>query len=245
MRSRPGDGFTTGTLLASGLVLALVITACSSDLTESEEYLALEAEVSELTASQAETERLLDEVEAELAEAEAEIESVADRLAEVEEYAEELEGAVEDLDQSADDEYPDPPTARTTAEGPVTIFGDGEISCPDHRASDESLPVGTVEFQAGDGEIQVTVTLTDAAADWAYEVELWSDRSCATSGPLGLSSVQLVTDGSGAGALSFAVEGLGSGTYGVNVNISSGGNVPPDPRHREMGTAQFTEVIVP
>lgn len=243
MRSRCGDSFNMRGWAVSGVVLALLITACSSDVTESEEYQALEAEVSDLTASQVETERQLAEVESQVTSAEAQMQSVMDRMAEVEEYAEELEADMQALHEGMDDQSPQ--STAPAVSGLVTIFGDGEISCPDHRASDESLPVGTVEYMAGESEIRVIVSLTDAAQDWAYQVELWSDQSCTREGPLGFSDGLLLTDSNGAGELSFVVGGLGPGVYRVNINISSTRNVPPDPRHREMGTTQFTEVLVP
>ena len=243
MTLRLGRSSRVGRYAVSGVAVALVIAACSSDVTESDEYQALEAEVSELVVSQAETERQLAEVEGQLASVEAQMQGAMDRMAEVEVNAEELEANVQALDESMDDQSPHDTALGSS--GPVTIFGDGEISCPDHRASDESLPVGTVEYLAGGGEIRVLVALTDAAQNWVYQVELWGDQSCARGGPLDLSNGLLLTDSDGAGELAFVVTGLRPGSYRVNVNISSGSDVPPDPRHREMGTAQFTEVQVP
>lgn len=236
-------GFDRRRWVASVVVLALIVTACSSDVTQSEEYQALEAELSDLALSQAETERQLADVEGQLVSAEDQIQRVADQSNEAEERAEELESKVQELEERVDAQRSQ--DGPTVAEGAITIFGDGEISCPDHRVDDESLPVGTVEYQSDQGEIRVIVTLTDAAEDWTYGVEVWSDESCAFGEPLGIADDVLKTDESGSGELGFVVGGLESGTYSVNINISSGGDVPADPRHREMGTAQFTDVVVP
>jgi hypothetical protein len=149
------------------------------------------------------------------------------------------------------------------SEDQVTIYGDGSIRCPDHRADDLSLPVGTVVFQPGDGEIRVTVTLTDAAPNASYEfIEVWSDESCTTHLPMPLGPRNdpfIETDENGAGGTTFLIPGVGPGTYRLNVNLCCGappggvpdatgpqgpGSVPEDFRHREMGTAQFTEVTV-
>ena len=225
-------------------MLTFIVTACSSDVTQSEEYQALEAELSDLALSQAETERQLADVEGQLVSSQDQIQSVADQLNEAEERSEELQSKVQELEERVDAQRSQ--DGPTIAEGAVTIFGDGEISCPDHRADDESLPVGTVEYQADQGEIRVIVTLTDAAEDWTYGVEVWSDESCAFGeSPLGIADDVLETDGNGSGELNFVVGGLEPGAYSVNINISSGGDVPADPRHREMGTAQFTDVVVP
>lgn len=141
-------------------------------------------------------------------------------------------------------------SCETSPGDAVTIYGDGDISCPDHRADDQSLPVGTVVYQPGDDEIRVIITLTDAAPNAPYRVEVWSDESC-TTGPLeGDDESPLIeTDENGAGELDFVLTGVAAGTYRLNVNLCCGGEDelgrPEDSRHREMGTAQFTEVIVP
>lgn len=131
-------------------------------------------------------------------------------------------------------------------EGAVTVYGDGDIGCPSHVASDTALPVGTVVFQPeAAGEVRVVVTLADAAADWEYDVELWSDESCLSGVPLSAFGVpRLTTDADGAGELRHVFTELAPGTYRLNVNLSSRAGVPPDARHREMGASVFTEVVV-
>jgi hypothetical protein len=131
-------------------------------------------------------------------------------------------------------------------EGAVTIFGDGAIGCPNHVADDDSLPVGTVTFEPGIGEVKVTVVLTDAAPDSRYYVEVWSDESCVVGEPLGgydTPAPEFDTDGEGTGELDFVVPGLEPGTYRLNVDVVIMGEFE-DLRHREMGAAEFTEVVV-
>lgn len=132
----------------------------------------------------------------------------------------------------------------------VTVHGDGNINCPNHVADDLSLPVGTVQFHPGPGQIRVIVTLTDAAPHRNYTLDLWSDAGCATfSGPEGLpvgawtSDRVLRTDGEGAGELDHVFTGIDPGVHRVNVNLVTEPE-PNDPRHREMGAATFTEVVV-
>lgn len=131
----------------------------------------------------------------------------------------------------------------------VTVYGDGEISCPNHVADDRSLPVGTVAYFPGQGQIRVVITLTDAAPHRAYGVQLWGDESCDIAdhpwGPLGASQ-PLTTDGNGAGELDYVFTGMAPGTYRVNVNLVDGlfDETRPDFRHREMGAAIFTDVVV-
>ena len=132
--------------------------------------------------------------------------------------------------------------AHTTSDATVGIFGDGDISCPDHRASSDSLPVGTVNYQVGEGQVRVTVSLTAAQPEWTYNnIELWSAQNCTM---LGAAGTTLRTDANGAGEVSFVVSGLEPGTYRVNVNVSSPGEVPGDRRYREMGSSQFVELVV-
>ena len=225
------------------VVIGLVVTACSSDVTQSEEYQALEAELEELASSQAETASELVAVESQLASAEVQIQSVQDQLAEAEERTLELEAVVgEFLGASSVMDFEGPTEAQPNPDDGVTIYGDGEISCPDHRASIESLPVGTITYRPDEGEIGVTITLTGAAPNVSYAVELWTNDSCSIGGPL-TSEHGIRTDGNGAGELEFTVTGLDPGSYALNVNLSTG-SPHEDPRHREMGTAQFTEVVV-
>jgi hypothetical protein len=129
----------------------------------------------------------------------------------------------------------------------VTIYGDGSIGCPDHRADDRSLPVGTVVYQAGDGEIRVIVTLTSAAPSATYEVFVWGDETCVTGGPFDPDETRglIETDANGTGGLDFVLTDVQPGTYSLNVNLCCGSDGQQDPRHREMGTAQFSKVVVP
>lgn len=129
----------------------------------------------------------------------------------------------------------------------VTVYGDGAISCPNHVADDLSLPVGTVEFQPGPGQIRVIVTLTDAAPGHDYRVELWSDQGCdpGEGPPAGAwaANQALTTDETGAGVVDHVFTGIDPGTHRVNVNLSTEPD-PDDHRHREMGGATFTDVVV-
>jgi hypothetical protein len=142
-------------------------------------------------------------------------------------------------------------SSGATPEDAVTIYGDGDIGCPEHRADGQSLPVGWVVYQPGEGEIRVIVTLTDAAPNAPYYVEVWIEESCEQGVPFKAadSPREFETNENGEGAIDFALTGLASRTFRLNVNLCCGTadlDVPPeDPRHREMGTAQFTEVVVP
>ena len=60
-----------------------------------------------------------------------------------------------------------------------TLYGDGDIRCPDHWAHDLSLPVGTVQYQPGESGIEITVTLDQAWPDTEYYVEVNTDAFCA------------------------------------------------------------------
>jgi hypothetical protein len=135
-------------------------------------------------------------------------------------------------------------SACWVATPPVTIYGDGDISCPDHKADDQSLPVGTVVYQPRVGEIRVIVTLIHAAPNATYGVEVWSHQSCKIGAPLGGrdEARSIDTDENGMGKLDFVLRAVEPGIYGLNVNLCCGGG--RDPRHREMGTAQFTTVMV-
>jgi outer membrane murein-binding lipoprotein Lpp len=239
--------FEGKSLLVAFVVGALAVASCSSDVTESEEYQALIGDIDELASSQADTERQLAEVEGQLASAEERSSDVESQVGDLESQVGDLESQVVDLEAGLSVEAEESPQDEqpTDLEGAVTIFGDGEISCPDHRADDESLPVGTIVYQPSEGEIRVIVTLTAAAPNWVYGVELWSDESCNSDTAFGFVDETIETDETGAGELDFVVSGLEPGTYRLNVNVSSGGDVPEDLRHREMGTTQFTSVVVP
>lgn len=145
---------------------------------------------------------------------------------------------------------PTPLPVVDRGENAVTLYGDGSISCPNHVADDESRPVGRVEYFPGEGELRVVITLTDAASNRTYGVQLWTDESCGTAenpgGPFGASQ-RLTTDGTGAGALEHVFTGIPPGTYRVNVNLVDDlfdATTGDDFRHREMGAATFTDVVV-
>jgi hypothetical protein len=97
----------------------------------------------------------------------------------------------------------------------------------------------------------VIVTLTDAAPKAPYYVEVWIEQSCEQGRPFMAadSPREFETNENGEGAIDFALTGLGSRTFRLNVNLCCGADDPDlgpeDPRHREMGTAEFTEVVVP
>ena len=59
-----------------------------------------------------------------------------------------------------------------------TLYGDGDIHCPDHWAHDRSLPVGAVRYQPGEDGIEITVTLDQAWPDTDYYVEVNTDTFC-------------------------------------------------------------------
>jgi hypothetical protein len=130
----------------------------------------------------------------------------------------------------------------------ATIYGDGDVNCPDHWAQDESLPVGTVTFRPTDAGVDVEIVLTDAAPNWTYSVEVLPEDFCVSEEVLLASDVELVTDEDGAGQIRFAVTGLTPGTtYRLLVNVVSepSTEVPEDPRLREMAPAGLTEVAIP
>lgn len=68
-----------------------------------------------------------------------------------------------------------------------TLYGDGNITCPDHWAHDLSLPVGQVQYQPGDDDIEITVTLDGAWPNTEYYVEVNTDTFCQgwMTGPAG------------------------------------------------------------
>lgn len=93
-------GFLTRTRIVSAVVLALLATACSSEVTQSKEYQALESELEVLASTQAETERQLADVESQLASAEGQIRSLQGQLLDVEERNLELESVLAELVES-------------------------------------------------------------------------------------------------------------------------------------------------
>lgn len=135
--------------------------------------------------------------------------------------------------------------APVASQNAVTLYGDGDISCPNHVADDESRPVGTVEYHPEEGQIRVIVRLTDAAPHAVYGVELWIRENCEPSfgAASGDRSARMTTDGNGAGELDHVFAGIDPQTYRVNVNLVTGADLD-DPRHREIGAAVFTEVVV-
>ena len=69
-------------------------------------------------------------------------------------------------------------TDRPRADGQQTLYGDGDITCPDHWAHDLSLPVGQVQYTPTPQGIEITVTLTEAWPDTEYYVEVNTDEFC-------------------------------------------------------------------
>ena len=59
-----------------------------------------------------------------------------------------------------------------------TLYGDGDIRCPDHWAHDLSLPIGQVQYTPTPQAIEITVTLDQAWPDTEYYVEVNTDQSC-------------------------------------------------------------------
>jgi hypothetical protein len=90
-----------------------------------------------------------------------------------------------------------------------TLYGDGDIDCPDHWAHDLSLPVGTVQYTPTGQGIEITVTLTQAWPDTEYYVEVNTDQICRGEGGVyaGPSFEGLITDGEGAGSLTLTYTG--------------------------------------
>jgi hypothetical protein len=84
-----------------------------------------------------------------------------------------------------------------------TLYGDGEITCPDHWAHDRSLPVGQVQYTPTAQGVEITVTLTRAWPDTEYYVEVNTDQICQGEAGVfaGPSFGGLVTDAEGAGSL--------------------------------------------
>ncbi len=131
----------------------------------------------------------------------------------------------------------------------VTVYGDGEVSCPELGASDESMPVGTVTYEPSDKGLVVEIELTDAEPNWVYYVEVLDREFCDTDVPLLRADNApdlLATDESGAGTVTLLVEDVDSGSLEVQVDIISALNPgPTDERLREMAPTNFTEVDMP
>jgi hypothetical protein len=132
------------------------------------------------------------------------------------------------------------------------LYGAGDLGCPEHWAHDQSLPVGSVEFQTGQGMFTVVVELTAAAPNSRYGVEVWEPETCRYRGPLLFEAPVprvLTTDETGAGRIEFPVEEVDAGTYRLNVNVVRNvwGDTFPDAedtRLREIGGAGFSLVEV-
>lgn len=92
--------FSKWTRLLSAVVFAVMATACSSDVTQSEEFQALESEFEDLASTQAETERQLADVVSQLESTEGRTQSLQEQLAEVAEHNLELEAALRELVES-------------------------------------------------------------------------------------------------------------------------------------------------
>ena len=75
---------------------------------------------------------------------------------------------------------PDSFTELTVPGGSVeqTLYGDGNITCPDHWAHDLSLPVGQVQYRPTPDGLKITVTLERAWPNTEYYVEVNSDTFC-------------------------------------------------------------------
>ena len=137
--------------------------------------------------------------------------------------------------------------AGCAAEGvEATIYGDGDVTCPNHWAQDESLPVGTVTFRPTNDGLDIEVDLTDAAPNWTYNAEVLPADFCETGTILAGVIGELLTDDTGAGRLEVSVP-VEPGAYELTVNVVSepNDNVPEDPRLREMSPSGLTEVVVP
>ncbi len=98
--------------------------------------------------------------------------------------------------------------AELTVTGEVveqTLYGDGDITCPDHWAHDLSLPVGRVQYTPTPQAVEITVTLDRAWPDTDYYVEVNTDQFCLAGGSAdpreGNHFVGLTTDRDGAGSL--------------------------------------------
>jgi hypothetical protein len=113
---------------------------------------------------------------------------------------------------------PDPVPIMETEQ---ILYGAGDISCPEHWAQNQSLPVGTVGFEAGRGMFTVVVELIAAAPDSDYGVDVWEPETC-LGGPLLFEAPVprvLTTDDAGSGRIEFVVDNVDPGLYRLNVNL--------------------------
>lgn len=97
---------------------------------------------------------------------------------------------------------------RTIAQ---TLYGDGDINCPDHWAHDRSLPVGQVQYTLTPQAIEITVTLTHAWPDTEYDVSVKTDQFCPEGAQASSYSERLTTDRDGAGSLTLTYQPRHSG----------------------------------
>jgi hypothetical protein len=133
------------------------------------------------------------------------------------------------------------------------LYGAGDIGCPHHWAHDQSLPVGSVEFAAGEGLFTVVVELSAAAPNSEYGLEVLEPEDCEFGAPAlfeGAAPRTLTTDGTGAGRIEFVVEDVDPGIYRLNVNLvhNDWEDAFPDAddtRLWEIGGAGFSLVAIP
>ncbi len=131
----------------------------------------------------------------------------------------------------------------------ATLYGDGNIDCPGHVADELSTPVGHVVFRPTSDGYRMNVVLTNAAPNWEYHVSVNLDVGEGQAKEdcfLGADSYEgaLTTNSQGAGVFQ-ASSDLFSGDLLIQVVISSGENVPPNPLHREIGHSSFVGITVP
>ena len=127
----------------------------------------------------------------------------------------------------------------------VTLYGDGDISCPDHWADDTSLPVGTVLYQPGEGELVVSVDFTEVAPSTGYEVSLWKDDSCEDEEPFYTPPWTFRSNDQGVGSGQFVLSNLEPGTYQFSLNVVPFDDGADDPRLEEIATPEFSKVVIP
>ncbi len=102
------------------------------------------------------------------------------------------------------------------------LYATDDLACPGHQSPDLSLPVGTVEFVAGEGMFTVVVELAGAAPNSEYGVEVWEPETCWYGGNLLFEAPTprvLSTDENGAGRLEFTVDDVEPRTYRLNVGL--------------------------
>ena len=131
----------------------------------------------------------------------------------------------------------------------ATLYGDGDIDCPDHVADNLSTPVGQVVFRPTADGYWMNVVLTNAAPNWVYDVSVNLDVGNGQDPEdcfLGADTYEgaLTTNSNGVGVFQ-ASSDLFSGDLLIQVSIGSGENVPPNPLHREIGQSSFVGITVP